>query len=138
MAPIQPSSQRQLPATQMPWPPQSDAQSSVGVNRGGSEKGKGTGKTQARGGVIGDKSRSYCQRSGGHAPLACLMGLEKEFSHLIREERIPLDNTNLISLSQKEGGKRELCPIFPMPLEILTFYVNGNTSAFIKSYFAMI
>lgn len=154
--PVQPSSQRQPPATQMPWPPQSDAQSSVGVNRGGNEKGKGTGKAQGRGGVIENKSRSYCQRSDGHAPLVYLMALEKEFSHLIREERIPFGQYK--SNKSVWKGKREVGTLSDFPTApwtflckwaslwrsrksrnpILTFYGNGNTSAFIKSCFAMI
>lgn len=79
--PIQPSSQRQLPDIQMPWPPQSAAQISVGdrdiekderrawgktdrkEGRGGGGDGKGRqgGGWTRKQGWRKDKSRSYCQ-----------------------------------------------------------------------------
>ena len=78
--PIQPSSQRQLPDIQMPWPPQSAAQISVGDRdiekderrewgktdrkegrRGGDGKGRQGGGWTRQQGWRKDKSRSYCQ-----------------------------------------------------------------------------
>lgn len=67
-------------------------------------------------GVIEHKSRSYCQRSDGHAPLACLMALEKEFSRLIREERIPFGqnkSNKFASKRRREAGTRSDCPTAP-------------------------
>lgn len=104
--PIQPSSQRQVPETQMPWPPQSDAQISVGdreIERdkkkraggrqkerkgGGRWKWDGKGKTRR----WWDKAtrvkkrqiQNLLSRKGSHAPLPCLMAAEKKFLHLIR------------------------------------------------------
>lgn len=62
-APIQPSSQRQVPPTQTPWPPQSAAQISVGRRR--KEWGKGAGgggeenKTHLEPVTVGTKSHPW-------------------------------------------------------------------------------
>lgn len=102
--PIQPSSQRQLPDTQMPWPPQSAAQISVGDRDTEKDKKREWGKTdrkEGRGVEVGWKGKTrrwrdkatrvkkrqiqeLLSRKGGHASLPCLMAVEKKFLHLIR------------------------------------------------------
>lgn len=100
--PIQPSSQRQVPDTQMPWPPQSAAQISVGdMDIEKDKKESGGRQTERKEGVergwkgetrqwwdkAGVKKRQIQELlsgKGGHAPLPCLMAAEKKFLHLIR------------------------------------------------------
>lgn len=121
--PIQPSSQRQVPDTQMPWPPQSAAQISVGdrdIEKDKKESGgrqterkeggwKWDGKGQRGGdgtrqqGWKKDKSRSYCQGKVGHAPLPCLMAAEKKFLHLIRDNPFWQYKSNK-SITKKRHG----------------------------------
>ena len=131
-APVQPSSQRQVPDTQMPWPPQSAAQISVGdIEKGG---GRGKRWTEREGGVgrewdgqgrrgvdrtrqqgwRKDKSRSYCQ--GEAATLHYLVWWQLKRNSCTSWGAIPFDNTNLISPLQRKdkdcGGLSRLILLF--------------------------
>ena len=93
--PIHPSSQRQVPPTQMPCPPQSAAQISVGEER---RERRGDGWREGR----GVKSRVLFVKKSSHTSLPRLMGQWKEFLEVTT--LILPDNKNLISILQKRDG----------------------------------
>ena len=120
--PIQPSSQRQLPDIQMPWPPQSAAQISVGDRDIEKDERRAWGKTDRKEGRGGwrwkrktrrwlDKEtrvkkrqiQELLSRKGGHAPLPCLMAAEKKFLHLIRGNPFWQYKSNM-SITKKRHG----------------------------------
>lgn len=116
--PIQPSSQRQLPDTQTPWPPQSAAQISVGDRDIETDKKREWGKTDrkegrgldGKGRQGGDgtrwqgwrknKSKSYCQ--GKAATLHYLVWWQLKRNSCTSYGPILFDNTNLISPLQRK------------------------------------